>query len=175
LLIVDRDRTDLSVHLEEYFSLTSLLGYRSNSKQLDNQDLSVNAILVVVLYLALLQLDVEFLANLGFAQEISSRKNTEITVFLNYLTILFVNLGILSITGHIGFVSGSEFLLKVKSDLLQIERFQGFSRSFSQLLTTSTEDLMSALAQEMKNHLRSQRFRETSVWLTHKTLEEIQY
>jgi len=34
---------------------------------------------------------------------------------------------------------------------------------------------MLALAQEMKNHLRSQRFRETSVWLTHKTLEEIQY
>lgn len=77
-----------------------------------------------MLYLALLQLDVEFLANLGFAQEISSRKNTEITVFLNYLTILFVNLGILSITSHIGFVGGSEFLLKIKSNLLQIERLQ---------------------------------------------------
>jgi len=124
LLIVDRDRTDLPVHLEEYFSLTSLLRYWSNSKQLDNQNLFVNPILVVVLYLALLQLDVEFLADLGLAQEISSRKNTEITVFLNYLTILFVNLGILSITSHIGFVSGSEFLLKVKSDLFQIERFQ---------------------------------------------------
>jgi hypothetical protein len=172
LLVVNGDRTDLSVHLEEYFPLASLLRYRTNSEQLDNQDLFVNPILVMP-YLALLQLNVEFLANLRFAQEISSRENTEITVFLNYLTILFVNLGILSITSDISLICRSKFLLDIKSDFRQIERFQGLSGSFSQLLAASTEDLISAYTQGMKNHFGTERFRETSVGLSHKTFEEV--
>lgn len=101
-------------------------------------------------YFALLQFNIEFLANLGLAQEISSRKNTEIAVFLNYLTVFFVNLGILSITGDITFIRRSKFLFNIKPDLLQIVWFQWFTGSFSQFFTAPAEDLISVWGQNLK-------------------------
>ena len=93
MFILNRDGTNFTIHFEENFTLTRLLRYRSNSKQLHNQ------------HLALLQLDIEFLANFRFTEEIPCGKDTQVAVFLYYSAILLVYFGILRVTGDIGFVS----------------------------------------------------------------------
>lgn len=65
----------------------------------ENQDFSTKC-----LNLALLQFNVELLANLGFGQEIPRWKDTEITILLDNLAVFFIDFWILGITRHIRFV-----------------------------------------------------------------------
>ncbi|KAI6766708.1 hypothetical protein HG531_011930 [Fusarium graminearum] len=83
LLVNNSDLSNLSVHLEEDLTLSSVLGQRANSKKLENQDL------------ALLKFNVELLANLGTRQEVSSGQHGKITVLLDKLLIVLKYLGTL--------------------------------------------------------------------------------
>ena len=89
------------------------------------------------------------------------------------LTILFIQLGILSVTCNISFICRSEFLFDIKTNFFQIKGFQRLSGTFSQHLSTSTKNLSSAISQ--RNYLCAKRFWEASIWLAHKAFEEVQY
>lgn len=123
--------------------------------------------------LALLQFDIEFLANFRFTQEISCWENTEITVFLNNLTIFFVYFGILRITCNISLISRSEFLFNIESNLFQIKWLQEFSRSFTQFWSSSTKNLVINFQSDRTNFC-TKRFGEASIRLSHQTFEKVQ-
>lgn len=147
LVVVDSDLADLTVDLVEDLTLTSVLGERSNGKQLQDQ------------HLTLLQLNVELLANLGTGQEVPGGQDGQVTVLLHEFAVVLEDPGVHGVTGHIALGSGSKLLLEISLDLGKVQGLQEETRALVELATVTQGP-------------GAQRLRESTIWLTHETLEE---
>lgn len=150
LLVNDGDLSDLAVHLEEDFTLAGVLREGTDSKELQNEDL------------ALLELDVELLANLRSGEEVSSRKNGKITVLLDELLVVLKDLGIHDVRGDIAFGDGgTELLAELALDLGEVDGVEEQTGALIEL-ASATESV------------GAQRLGESTEGLAHHTLEELE-
>ncbi len=150
LLVNDGDLADFTVHLKEHLTLTSVLAQRTDSKELQNQDL------------ALLQLDVELLTNLGLGKEEAGGEDREVTVLLNELAVVLKDLGVHDMRGNVALSDGDVVLLtQVLLDLSKVDRVEVKARALVKLATSA-------------QGISSERLGESAVWLTHQALKEFQ-
>lgn len=149
LLVGDGDLSDLTVHLEEDLTLAGVLAEGTDSKKLQDKNLT------------LLKLDVELLTNLRSRQEVASGKDGEITVGLVELLEVLEDLGVHGPRSDIALGDGgTELLGEVSLDLDKVNRLEEQTRSLIEL-ASSTEGVA------------SERLGEATEGLTHHTLEEL--
>lgn len=149
LVVVNGNLADLTVHLVEHLTLAGVLGERTDSKELENEDL------------ALLELDVELLADLGPGQEVLGRKDGEITVLGHELFVVLEDLGIHDVAGDIALGGAAELASELLADLGEVDRLEEETGAGVEL-ATATESL------------GTERLGETTVGLAHHTLEELE-
>jgi hypothetical protein len=150
LLVHNGDLADLSVQLEEDFTLASVLTERADCQELQDEDL------------ALLELDVELLANLRLGQEVASGQHREVTELVCPLLVVLKHLGVHDVGSNISLRDGGAILLReVLLDLGEVDRLEEETRALVELSAT-TESVC------------AERLGEAARRLTDETLEEVE-
>lgn len=150
LVVINGNLTDLSVHLEEDLTLTSLLGKRTDSQKLEDEGL------------ALLDVDVELLVDLWLGQEVLGWENREITVLGDKVLVVSEDLWIHVVRSNITLRGIGVLGLQISLDLDEVDWSERLSWSLREKLTLATESL------------GAEWLWESTEWLTHQTLEEVQ-
>lgn len=150
LVVKYGDLSDFTVHLEEDFTLASVLAERTDSEELQDEDL------------ALLELDVELLANLRLGEEVSGWQDGQVTVLHLELLVVLKDLGVHDVGCDVALRNGTTVLLsQILLDLGEVNGLEEQTRALVKLAATTES-------------IRAERLGESSVWLAHETLEEFQ-
>lgn len=150
LVIDNSDLADFTVHLKEDLTLTSVLAQRSNSKELEDQNL------------ALFELNAELLTNFRLGKEIASRQHRQVSVLRNKLAVVLIDLGVHDVRGNVALSDGAGVLLDEL--LLDLGKVNGVQEETGALVE---------LAASTKS-IGAERLGESAVRLAHQTLKELQ-
>lgn len=147
--VVNANLAHFTVHLVKHLALASLLGQRSDGKELENK------------YLALLQLDGELLANVRAGEEELGGKHGEIAVLGDELPVFLKHLGVHGVRGNVALGGTAPLGLDVGLDLGQVKRSE---------VQAGTGVEPAAVAESAG----AEGFGEAAVGLAHETLEELE-
>ena len=112
--------------------------------------------------LALLNLDVELLSNVGSAQEVLGRQNAQVAVLVAELLVVLKHLGVHDVRRNIALGRETVLGLKIGLDLDKIGRLEELARALREHGAESTEGL------------GAQRLGEATERLAHKTLQVVE-
>ena len=150
MLVVDGDLADLAVHLVEDFTLAGLVAKRADGEKLEDE------------HLALLQLDLELLADLGAVEEVLGRQHGQVAELVGELLEVLVDLGVHGVRGDVALGAAAELLLELLADGVEVEGLE---------VETGALVHLAALAEG----LGAKRLGEAAVRLAHETLEELEH
>lgn len=149
LVVVHRHLSDLAVHLVEDLALPSVLTERSDCQQLEDK------------HLALLQLNIELLANLRARQKVPRRQHAEVAVLVDPLAIVLKDLGVHGIRRKIRVGDGAKLLLELLLGLGKVKRLEVEAGTLVHLAPVT-------------EGVRAEGLGETAVRLSHEAFEEFQ-
>jgi hypothetical protein len=150
LVVNDGDLSDFTVHLEKDLTLAGILTKRTDGEKLQDKDL------------ALLEFDIELFTNLGLAEEVSGWEDRQIAVLLLELLEVLKNLGVHDVGSNVALGHRCAVLLgQILLDLGEVDRLEEQARTLVKLATATQS-------------IRAKRLGESSVWLAHHTLKELQ-
>lgn len=150
LLVVDGDLADFTVHLKEDFALASLVGQGTNSEEFEDEGL------------ALLNLDVELLVDLGLAEEVLCGEDGKVAILLNKLLVVREHLGVHVVRSNVALRNCAVLGLDVLLDLGQVDGRKRLAGALGELAALAAEGL------------GAERLGESAVGLAHETLKEVE-